>query len=52
MNKVVLVILALFLPPVAVFFNNGMGKDLAINILLSILLFVPGVLHALWLVTR
>ena len=52
MNKVVLVILAIFLPPVAVFFNNGVGKDLAINILLSLLLFVPGIIHALWLVTK
>ena len=52
MNKVVLVILAILLPPVAVFLNNGVGKDLAINILLSILFFIPGVIHALWLVTK
>ncbi len=52
MNKVVLIILAIFLPPVAVFLNNGAGKDLLINILLCIVFFVPGVIHALWLVTR
>lgn len=52
MNKIVLIILALFLPPVAVFLKSGVGKDLIINIILSILFFIPGVIHALWLVTK
>ena len=52
MNKIVLIILAIFLPPVAVFFHNGVGKDLAIPILICLLFFVPGVIHALWLVTK
>ncbi len=52
MNKLVLIILAIFLPPVAVFLNNGAGKDLLINILLCLVFFVPGVIHALWLVTK
>ncbi|MHC4995818.1 MAG: YqaE/Pmp3 family membrane protein, partial [Planctomycetota bacterium] len=33
-NKVVLIILAILLPPLAVFFKNGVGKDLLINIVL------------------
>ena len=52
MNKVVLIVLALFLPPIAVFLKNGLGKDLIINIVLCLILFVPGVVHALWLVTK
>ena len=52
MNKVVLIILAILLPPLAVFLKNGVGKDLVISILLCLLLFLPGVVHALWLVTR
>ncbi|MDB3856379.1 YqaE/Pmp3 family membrane protein [Halieaceae bacterium] len=51
-NKIVQIILAIFLPPVAVFLKKGAGKDLVINIVLCILMFVPGVVHALWLVTR
>ncbi len=51
-NKLVLIILAIFLPPVAVYLNNGVGKDLAINILLCLLMFLPGVIHAVWLVTK
>ena len=52
MNKLVLIILALLLPPVAVFLKNGAGKDLVINILLCLLFVLPGVIHALWVVTR
>lgn len=47
-NKLVLIILSLFLPPVAVFLKAGAGKDFVINILLCLLFFLPGVIHALW----
>ena len=52
MNKIVLIILAILLPPVAVFLKQGVGKDLIINIILSCLFFIPGVLHAVWLITK
>ena len=52
MNKPVLIILSILLPPVAVFMKRGVGKDLAINIVLCLLFFLPGVIHALWLVTK
>ncbi len=52
MNKIVLIILAILLPPVAVFLKCGVGKDLIINIVLCLILFLPGVVHALWLVTK
>jgi uncharacterized membrane protein YqaE (UPF0057 family) len=51
-NKLLLIILSLFLPPVAVFLKSGVGKDLIINIILTILGFLPGVIHALWISTR
>ncbi len=52
MNKVVLIILAILLPPVAVFLKRGIGKDLLINIILCLIFFFPGVVHAVWLVTK
>ncbi len=52
MSKLVLIILAILLPPVAVLLNNGAGKDLVINILLCLVFYVPGIIHALWLVAR
>lgn len=52
MNKLVHIILAILLPPVAVFLKSGVGKDLLINIILCCLFFIPGVLHAIWLITK
>lgn len=51
-NPVVLIILSIILPPVAVFLKKGANKDLVINIVLCLLGFLPGVIHALWLTTR
>ena len=52
MNKLILIILAIFLPPIAVFLKKGVGKDLLINILLCLLFYVPGIIHALWVTTK
>jgi len=52
MNKIVLIILAIILPPVAVFLKDGVGKSLLINVVLCLVFFFPGVIHAVWLVTR
>ena len=51
-NKLLLVIIAILLPPVAVFLKKGAGKDLLINILLCIFFFVPGLIHAIWVVIQ
>ena len=48
-NKIVALILSIFLPPVAVYLKKGAGSDLVINIVLCLLMWVPGVLHAIWL---
>ena len=52
MNKLVHIILAILLPPVAVFLKSGVGKGLLINIILCFFFFIPGVLHAIWLITK
>ena len=52
MNKIVLIILAILLPPVAVFLKNGVGKSLILNIILCLIFFFPGMIHAVWLVTK
>lgn len=51
-NKIVLIIIAIILPPLAVFLKNGIGKNFIINIILCLIFYIPGILHALWLVTR
>lgn len=44
------IILAILLPPVAALLEVGLGLHFWLNILLSILGYIPGVIHALWLV--
>ena len=51
-NKIVLIILAIILPPIAVFLKSGASKNLFINILLCVCFYIPGIAHALWLVTK
>jgi uncharacterized membrane protein YqaE (UPF0057 family) len=48
--KILLIILCLFLPPLAVFLKTNNLKTTLINLVLSFLFFVPGVIHALWVV--
>jgi uncharacterized membrane protein YqaE (UPF0057 family) len=52
MNKLVHIIIAILLPPLAVFLKSGVGKDLLINIVLCLIFYVPGILHAIWLITK
>ncbi len=51
-NKLLMVIIAILLPPVAVFLKKGVGGELIINIILTLFVWLPGCLHALWVVLR
>jgi len=42
---------AIILPPLGVFMEVGCTKDLAINVLLTILGFIPGIIHACYIIT-
>lgn len=46
------IILAIFLPPVAAFLQVGIGLHFWLNILLTLLGGLPGMIHALWLVVK
>lgn len=52
MNNIVRIILALFLPPVAVFLTTGVSATFLINILLTLLGILPGSIHALWVIVK
>ncbi|MEP0354194.1 YqaE/Pmp3 family membrane protein [Paraglaciecola sp.] len=43
-------ILAIFLPPIGAFLQVGLSAHFFINIVLTLLGGIPGVVHALWLV--
>ena len=51
-NKLVAIIVAVLLPPLAVFLKKGVGQDLLINIVLCFLFWFPAMIHGLWVVTR
>ena len=48
--KLVKILLAIFLPPVAAFLQVGISTHFWINIILCLLGGLPGMIHALWLV--
>ena len=50
MWTVILIILAIFLPPLAVFLMSGLGRDFWINLILTLLFWVPGTVHAIYLI--
>jgi uncharacterized membrane protein YqaE (UPF0057 family) len=41
---------AILLPPLGVFLEVGFGSQFWINILLTLLGYVPGLVHAVWIV--
>ena len=48
--KILKIILAIFLPPVAALLQVGLTAQFWINLVLTLLFFFPGMIHALWLV--
>jgi uncharacterized membrane protein YqaE (UPF0057 family) len=46
------VIVSILLPPLGVFMNMGVSQALLINILLTLLGWLPGVIHALWIISK
>jgi uncharacterized membrane protein YqaE (UPF0057 family) len=51
-NKILLIILAILLPPLAVYLHQGeINSKFWISLLLTLLFFIPGVIYALLVVT-
>ncbi|KAL2159653.1 hypothetical protein VTH06DRAFT_2222 [Thermothelomyces fergusii] len=46
------IIFAIILPPLGVFLERGCDSDLFINILLTILGYIPGIVHALYIICK
>ena len=44
------IIAAIILPPLGVFLQVGIGGHFWLNILLTLLGFIPGIIHALWVI--
>jgi uncharacterized membrane protein YqaE (UPF0057 family) len=46
------IILAIILPPVGVFLEVGLTAQFWLNILLTVLGYVPGIIHALYIILK
>lgn len=46
------IIIAIILPPLGVFLQVGIGKHFWLNILLTILGYIPGIVHAVWVIAK
>ena len=46
------ILIAILLPPLGVFLQVGIGLHFWLNILLTILGYVPGIIHAVWIILR
>ena len=49
--NIIRVILAILLPPVGVLLTVGLGLHFWINILLTIFGYIPGIVHAVWIIS-
>ncbi|PSB30431.1 YqaE/Pmp3 family membrane protein [Stenomitos frigidus] len=50
--KLLRILAAIFLPPLGVFLTLGISPAFFINVGLTLLGYVPGIIHALWVVLK
>ncbi|MDJ0533570.1 MAG: YqaE/Pmp3 family membrane protein [Xenococcaceae cyanobacterium MO_207.B15] len=50
--KIIQVVASILVPPLGVFLVTGISTSLIINILLTLLGWIPGVIHALWILSK
>jgi uncharacterized membrane protein YqaE (UPF0057 family) len=49
-SRVIEIMLAIIIPPVAVLLNRGVGNEVLICLVLTILGFIPGVIYAFYVI--
>ncbi|MDX1546202.1 MAG: YqaE/Pmp3 family membrane protein [Rhodothermales bacterium] len=49
---IIRLILSVIIPPLGVFFQVGIGMHFWLNILLTLLGYIPGLIHAVWIIAR
>ncbi|MGB7444577.1 MAG: YqaE/Pmp3 family membrane protein [Coleofasciculaceae cyanobacterium] len=50
--KLLRIVLGIVLPPLGVFLTMGVGSALLINVLLTLLGWLPGSIHAVWVIVK
>jgi uncharacterized membrane protein YqaE (UPF0057 family) len=49
---IVRIIVAILLPPLAVFLQVGLRGQFWLNVLLTLLGYIPGLVHAIWVIAK
>jgi uncharacterized membrane protein YqaE (UPF0057 family) len=49
---VIRILIAILVPPLGVFLQVGLGLHFWLNILLTLLGYIPGIIHAIWVILR
>lgn len=52
MADLIRILLSVLIPPLGVFLQVGIGIDFWINIVLTLLGYFPGLIHAIWVIAR
>ena len=50
--RLISIILGILIPPLGVYLTVGISSALVINILLTILGWLPGSIHAVWIISK
>jgi len=46
------ILIAILLPPLGVFLQVGFGSQFWLNVLLTLLGYLPGIVHAVWIIAK
>lgn len=49
---IIRIVVAVFIPPLGVFLQVGIGMDFWINIVLTLFGYIPGLIHAIWIIAK
>ncbi len=49
---IIRIICAILLPPLGVFLQVGFGLQFWLNILLTLCGYLPGIIHAIWIIAK
>jgi uncharacterized membrane protein YqaE (UPF0057 family) len=50
--ELIKIIISIILPPLGVFMQVGIGKHFWLNILLTLCGYIPGIIHAIWVIAK
>jgi uncharacterized membrane protein YqaE (UPF0057 family) len=50
--ELIKIIIVIILPPLGVFLQVGIGRHFWLNLLLTLLGYIPGIVHGVWVIAK